>query len=87
MHSFTVERPKNFQTAFKELRVVAERNSALGITLDGDDKRGTLKARGVVGDYVVGTDTIEITIRKKPAFLPNKMIENEIRKIIASRNT
>ena len=81
MHSFTVDKPKNFQAAFRELRSFAEKNSAQGVKLDGDEQRGTLSASGVVGDYVVGQEAIEITIRKKPAFLPNKMIENEIRKM------
>ena len=63
------------------MRSFADRNSAQGVKLDGDEQRGTLQASGVVGDYVVGADTIEITIRKKPAFLPNKVIENEIRKM------
>ena len=81
MHSFTVDKPGNFQAAFRELRSFADRNSDNGVKLEGDEQRGTLHASGVVGDYVVGTDTVEITIRKKPAFLPNKMIENEIRKM------
>ena len=81
MHSFTVDKPKNFQAAFRELRSFAERNGVDGVKLEGDEQRGTLQASGVVGDYVVGAETIEITIRKKPAFLPNKMIENEIRKM------
>ena len=81
MHTFIVDKPKNFQAAFRELRSFADRNSAQGVKLDGDEQHGTLQASGVVGDYVVGADTIEITIRKKPAFLPNKVIENEIRKM------
>ena len=81
MSSFSVEKPKNFRAAFRELRSFADKNSDNGVKLDGDEQRGTLQASGVVGDYVVGAETIEITIRKKPAFLPNKMIENEIRKM------
>ena len=83
MHSFTVDKPRNFQAAFKELRSFADRNNGNGVKLDGNEQRGTLCASGVVGDYIVGPETIEITIRKKPAFIPNKMIENEIRKMFS----
>ena len=83
MHSFTVSKPGNFQAAYRELRSFADRNSGNGVSLDGNEQRGTLCASGVVGDYVVGSETIEITIKKKPAFLPNKLIENEIRKMFS----
>ena len=81
MHSFTVDKPKNFQSAFRELRSFVDRSSDKGVKLDGDERSGTLFASGVVGDYVVGSESIEITIRKKPAMIPNKMVENEIRKM------
>ena len=81
MHSFTVDKPKNFRSSFKELRAFADRNSDKGFKLEGDEDRGTLSANGVVGDYVVGPESIEITIRKKPAVFPQKMVENEIKRI------
>lgn len=78
--SFTVEKPKDFSAAFGKMRAFAEQQGDAGIKLDGDESKGTLCAYGVEGDYVTGADSIEITIRKKPALIPQRMIENEIKK-------
>ena len=79
--TFSVDKPKDFQSMFNQLRANMNKLSDTGIRLEGDEYTGTVYAQGVVADYITGTETINITIRKKPALFPQKAVENEIKKL------
>ena len=81
MRSFRVDKPADFLSSFRKMQEHVKKRKDDDIRLEGDENRGTLYAYGVVGDFVTGQDHIEIIIRKKPALLPQRMIENEIKKM------
>lgn len=55
--------------------------------LRGDEKNGEISSDGVVGTYEVNSDSVKITITKKPlAVIPNFVIEKEIRAIFNEIN-
>ena len=80
--SFNIERPKDVQTTFRKLK---ERLVKFGGSLSGGDNEGSICSDGVEGTYIVKTDSIEITIYKKPSILfipvPDALVEKEIRNI------
>ena len=77
--SFRIENPKNISAALKRL---GDRLGQHNGKLSGDDVKGYITLNGFEGNYAVGSQAIELTVYKKPLpFIPNAMIENEIRKI------
>ena len=80
--SFNIERPKDIQATFRKLE---ERLKKEGGNLSGGDAKGSIFSDGVEGTYIVKTDSVEITIHKKPSilFIPvsDALVEKEIRNI------
>ena len=77
--SFHIEKPNDINATFKKLKEKLEKHKG---TLSGDDSRGYISSDGVEGSYIVGTDSIEITIHKKPLpIIPNRTVEKEIRRL------
>ncbi|MCL2572543.1 MAG: hypothetical protein FWE11_09085 [Defluviitaleaceae bacterium] len=80
--SFLLDKPRNISATFEKLK---QQLSAFGGKLTGDEKEGFISLQGVEGNYVVGTDSVKITVTKKPlSILPNKVVENQIRAIFHS---
>ena len=79
LFSFKLGKPDNMQVTFENLK---HKIANTGGKLTGNDQEGTISVAGIEGKYTVDTDTIKITITKKPSSLfPNKVIENRIRAI------
>ena len=76
---FLIDKPKDIKTVFENLQKKIASN---GGKLSGDEASGIISSNGVEGKYIVGADSIEITITKKASpLIPNRIIENEIRSI------
>jgi len=76
--SFKIDRPRDMKSTYSQLKHTIESE---GGSLSGDNVRGSIVLLGVEGEYEVDADYIIISITKKPSpLLPNRLIENEIRK-------
>jgi len=73
--TFNVEKPRDVKNALEKLKKMIEDG---GGSLIGDEARGTISYNAVQGRYIVGADAIEVTILKKPAFLPEPVIRKYI---------
>jgi len=79
LFSFELDKPGDIIATFERLK---HKLTATGGQLTGNEKEGLISAVGVKGEYVVNTDTITITVTKKPSpVFPNKLIEKRIRAI------
>ena len=76
--SFKIDKPMDMKSTYSQLRKTIESE---GGSLTGDEVRGCITLLGVEGEYEVDASHIVVTITKKPSpLLPNRLIENEIRK-------
>jgi len=79
LFSFKLDKPNNIKATFEKLK---HKLTNTGGKLTGNEKEGTISAAGIEGRYAVETDSIKITVTKKPSsVIPNKLIENRIRTI------
>ena len=77
--TFTIEKPDaDSKKVFQKLKEMIEKEGGF---ISGDDKKGFISSDGVEGDYVVGTKSIEILIRKKPMLYPEFAVERHIRSV------
>ncbi len=51
-----------------------------GVEVEGNDELGTVRIRGVNGDFNRKGDAVVITIRKKPPLIPWFLLENQLAK-------
>ncbi|GHU38129.1 hypothetical protein FACS1894105_11520 [Clostridia bacterium] len=79
--SFQVNKPNNIKATLAAVKAEVE-NYPRG-SLTGNEIRGYIVTTdGVEGEYVVSDSNVTITITKKPlSIIPNKLIENEVRKL------
>jgi len=74
-----LDKPDNISAAFERLK---DKLAALGGTLTGNEREGSISIHGASGKYVVEADCITVEITKKPiSIIPKKMIEKEIRSV------
>jgi len=79
--TFTIEKPKvESEKLFLDIKEIIERREG---SISGDDKEGRISSYGVEGNYVVGTESIEITIDKKPMIYPEFAVKRYIRKFFS----
>jgi len=78
---FYVEKPNDFSEVFFKVQELLKKE---GGEIRGDEQKGTILSHGVLGEYEVLEEYILIKIKKKPLFVPNKLIEKEIKKIFSS---
>jgi len=77
--SFYIERPADVPATLERLKEYIAQH---GGKMYGDDARGAIFINGGEGVYIVQEDSIKIIVSKKPSILiPNRLVENEIRKI------
>ena len=76
----TVNKPKDLQALFNRAKQDAEQHK---ITWSGDINQGHGLGFGFEGKYVVGVDTITVTVLKKPMLATKSRIQNEILKYVA----
>ena len=72
----TVERPKDIEALYTRTKNDAAQHN---ITWTGDMQKGHGSGFGFKGKYVVGADTITVTVLKKPLFATKSRVENAIR--------
>jgi hypothetical protein len=51
---------------------------AEGGNFSGDEHNGSFQGKGITGNYSVNGKTLSITISRKPPFVDDKKIKNEI---------
>ena len=54
-----------------------------GAEFSGDARAGRFAASGVEGEYTVQSDTITVTITKKPIIAPWSLVEEKVRSFFA----
>ena len=76
--SFKIDRPRDMKSAYAQLKNTVESE---GGRITGNEVQGSIALLGVEGEYEVDADYIIVSVTKKPSpLLPNRLIENEIRK-------
>ncbi|GHU34202.1 hypothetical protein FACS1894105_00560 [Clostridia bacterium] len=79
--SFQVSKPNNIKATLAAVKAEVEKYPRGKLT--GNERQGSIITTDrVEGEYVVSDSYVTITISKKPfPILPNKFIENEVRKL------
>ena len=75
--SFKIDKPKDMKSTYVKLKHELE---SAGGTLAGDESNGRITLMGIEGEYETDVSHIIITITKKPPLIPNRLIENEVRR-------
>jgi hypothetical protein len=79
LFEFALRRPENLSATLRNLKYEIEKKDG---KFYGNEAVGTIQLSGVEGLYETCEDSIKILITKKPSpIIPNKLVENEIRKI------
>lgn len=78
-----IEVPKN-QDRVALFERAKERARKLGAKLSGSVASGGFSANGVVGTYKTQGDSLEITITKKPFYIPESVIKDVLEKYFKS---
>jgi hypothetical protein len=73
--NFSFNRPQDIPAAVNTVKGAIEKN---GGNFSGNESAGSFKASGIAGDYKVGS-LVSVTISEKPFFIPNTMIEKEVK--------
>jgi len=77
--TFYIEKPADVPATLEKLKEHVAQNKG---KIYGDNTRGAIFINGGEGVYIVQEASIKIIVSKKPsALIPNRMVENEIRKI------
>ena len=75
-----IRRPQNLQALYARAKSDAEKR---GIKWTGDMQQGHGSGFGFEGRYIVGADSITITVLKKPLLVSKSRIENAIKQYVA----
>jgi hypothetical protein len=75
-YDFSFPKPPDFSVAISKIRNEIEKNNG---NFSGNEKEGSFTASGIAGNYSV-LDHVKVSIFKKPAIVPNSLIEKEVKK-------
>ncbi len=68
------------EVLFQKARSKADQ---MGLSLDGDAKKGSFAGLGAQGTFVTDGSTLIVTLTKKPAMFPQAMIEAMVKKMFS----
>jgi len=77
MHTFSIILKQDPDIVIAYIKKEIESNSG---QFKGDCSSGTFSGKGIEGLYYVGDNIINITLVKKPFYIPVSLIEKEIRR-------
>jgi hypothetical protein len=75
-YDFSFPKPPDLSGAISKIRHEIEKNNG---NFSGDENEGSFTASGIAGNYSV-LDHVMVSIFKKPAIVPNSLIEKEVKK-------
>lgn len=83
-HTFKIQLTTDPASALAEARQAAAR---FGVTLTGDETLGQFSGLGIQGYYVGRADILTVTIERKPVYISNAQIEEQLTRYFAGHES